>query len=636
LNKDLVKRHQLVREAGQKLIGDSLITQYKFSHALVQQYLYNDLGEGELRQLHLEVGESQEKRYKRHLAGMENQLALHFSRAGKVDKALNYHKIAAERAHARFAYLEAVSHVDKALTLVNEDDLSKKFELLLLRESANATMANLAERSRDLGEILNISKMLGETNLQTEAALRLSLFEYQMSNYEESIKESIHAISLAQSTDDFTSLAYGYFYFGRSMWNMRKYEEAKNYFGKSKDFARKENLIALEADNLRNMGIIAELENCYSMSEEYHKKALEKHRDIKDLRGEGFTLNSLGILNRINGKYSIAKDYLHQALGVWTSIGDLFGQASWFAHMGLVNLALGEWNECENNLEQALSIHRQIENKNGEAFTLNDLGHLNTLLGKFDSAWDYFEAALPVWGKIEKKLGLGWLNNFKGQFYVFVGDFHNAHSLFDSALEIAKRINNPLFKAEVLNNLGILWLETDDLDSAHNCVDQSIKLALDIRNQNTHASGLNLLGRIMERLGRIDEARNAYQDSIDLFNSIERTHITIEPMAGIARTKFMEGMFSEAIELVDLMLNQIEERGLDGTNDPGLIFLTCCKVLEAAEDDRANDTLIKAYNFLQARTENIKRPEQSGFFLETIKSNREIVEKIRNKKALDN
>ncbi|MEJ2487531.1 MAG: tetratricopeptide repeat protein, partial [Anaerolineales bacterium] len=625
LNNELEKHHQLVKEVSQSVVGNSRITQYRISHAIVQQYLYTSLGEGERRQLHLKVGESLEKLFEGHVERVENQLAFHFFKAGRMDKAIQYHKIAAQRAHARFAYMDTVSHVDKALNLINKDDLYKKYELLSLRESANATMANRVEQLKYLRKIEKTSKTLGDIHLIAEAALRRSLFEYQMSNYEKSIHASRKAISLTRSTNDINRLAYGYFYCGRSLWNIRKSKEAKDNLEQSKNLANEQNLTALEAACLRNMGIVAELEHQISQSEEYHKKALAKHREIKDIRGEGFTLNSLGILNRVNGEYLIAKDYLKQGLVLWTSVGDLFGQASWFAHMGLVNLALGEWIECKNNLEQALSIHQQIENRNGEAFTLNDLGHLHMLLGNFDRAWNYFKNAKPIWEEIGKKLGLGWLQNYIGRYYLFIGDFSNADLHLNEALEIVKGINNPLCKAEILNNLGMLRIEMGDLESARDSVNQVIEIALEIGNRNIHAYGLKSLGKVMEKLNKLDVAIGAYQNSINLFNDIERNHIALEPMAGLARIKLLERMFSEVIEDVDLILGQIEERGIEGTDDPGSIYMTCYRVLEVAEDERASDILNRAYTFLQTRTANIKNPRQKNLFLENLKSNREIV-----------
>ena len=153
LNKDLDKRHQLVKEMGQNLIGASLIAQYRISHSLIQQYLYKELGESERRQLHLKVGESLEKLFKGHIDVIDNQLALHLSRAGMIGKTINYHKIAAQRAHTSFAYQEVLAHVNEALNLIDADDLSQHFELLLLRESANGIMANRPDQFRDLRKI---------------------------------------------------------------------------------------------------------------------------------------------------------------------------------------------------------------------------------------------------------------------------------------------------------------------------------------------------------------------------------------------------------------------------------------------------------------------------------------------------
>ena len=47
-------------EQGEIKIGKQFLSSYRFSHALIQQYLYDELGAGERRMLHGEIAETLE------------------------------------------------------------------------------------------------------------------------------------------------------------------------------------------------------------------------------------------------------------------------------------------------------------------------------------------------------------------------------------------------------------------------------------------------------------------------------------------------------------------------------------------------------------------------------------------------
>ncbi len=120
LSRELEKRHQLVHEREARQIGRQLISRYRFSHALFQQYLYNDLSIGERRLLHGEIGTILEELYSGRTEEINVQLAWHYAEAGADDKALPYLQAAGDRARLLFANQEAVEHYSKALATLKE------------------------------------------------------------------------------------------------------------------------------------------------------------------------------------------------------------------------------------------------------------------------------------------------------------------------------------------------------------------------------------------------------------------------------------------------------------------------------------------------------------------------------------
>ena len=115
LARELDKRHHLVQDKGETKVGQQMLSWYRFSHALVQQFLYSDLRAGERRLLHGDVAEALEELYAGLTDAVAVQLAYHFQAASLAEKAVRYLTLAGEQAVRAVAYAEASSLFTQAL-----------------------------------------------------------------------------------------------------------------------------------------------------------------------------------------------------------------------------------------------------------------------------------------------------------------------------------------------------------------------------------------------------------------------------------------------------------------------------------------------------------------------------------------
>lgn len=94
---------------------------YAFSHALVREALYEELGSVRRATLHARVGEALERHYARSSSQHASELAVHFTAAAMVvghEKALGYEVRAAEEAAEHLAYEAAAGHYRRSLGLL--------------------------------------------------------------------------------------------------------------------------------------------------------------------------------------------------------------------------------------------------------------------------------------------------------------------------------------------------------------------------------------------------------------------------------------------------------------------------------------------------------------------------------------
>lgn len=120
LTRELEKRHRLVQELGEARVGGQHLVRFRFAHALIQQYLYHQLGAAERAMFHQEIAETLEMLYKEDLAAIAVPLARHYREAGVREKAVEYLLQAGDQARSLYAHQEAIDHYQQAVAYLKE------------------------------------------------------------------------------------------------------------------------------------------------------------------------------------------------------------------------------------------------------------------------------------------------------------------------------------------------------------------------------------------------------------------------------------------------------------------------------------------------------------------------------------
>ncbi len=145
-----------------------MTVRYEFRHALYQQVVYEQLGQGQRIRLHRQLGEWKEEHYGARAAESASELAAHFTEGRDYRRAAQYHGQAAESALRRSAYQQATDHCLEGLALLERlpDTPERQRQELALRMILSATLTasrgfgtdelvqNLA-RARELCQALN-------------------------------------------------------------------------------------------------------------------------------------------------------------------------------------------------------------------------------------------------------------------------------------------------------------------------------------------------------------------------------------------------------------------------------------------------------------------------------------------------
>ncbi|MEE8346318.1 MAG: protein kinase [Dehalococcoidia bacterium] len=153
------------------------VGRYRFTHALIRETLYEELGTTRRVRLHRQIGEVLETLHGDNMEPHLAELAHHFSegaQGGDVDKAIDYATRAAERAVTLTAYEDAAGHYQtaiKSLEAKDKKDEEKRLDLLLaMGEARNSagdrdTAKEIFLQAADVARTLKDAASLGRAVL---------------------------------------------------------------------------------------------------------------------------------------------------------------------------------------------------------------------------------------------------------------------------------------------------------------------------------------------------------------------------------------------------------------------------------------------------------------------------------------
>jgi tetratricopeptide (TPR) repeat protein len=258
--------------------------------------------------------------------------------------------------------------------------------------------------------------------------------------------------------------------------------------------------------------------------------------------------------------------------------------------------------------EQSLNIAREIGNKPWEAKTLSQIGRYFHRLGDYVRAQIYYEQSLEIYRQVGNKLSESRVLSDTSLLYHHLGDDATAEQKSKAAFVIAEELNHPKYLGQSLTQIG----------------------------------------RAKAGLGQLDEAIKAYQGAWEKFSEVGQKNLSMESLAGLAGAQLANGDQTAASKHVEDILDHLEQSqdsdsgetkdavnmrvdseagavpGLEGTNDPLWIYLTCYKVLKSIQDQRTDDVLKRAQSLLEEQASKIEDPDLNYSFLNNVETNREI------------
>jgi class 3 adenylate cyclase len=401
--------------------------QYSFAHALIRETIYEQISLTRRAQLHRRIGEAIERALGDSARQRAGSLAYHFSAAGDVRKAYEYHSTAAAAAALVYGVEPALAHYTAALEAGEKLDLDPTREpalrgLLLERGKMRYRTGDVSGARRDfeaalaaarrawdrVGELealnelgivslrsdlgaaarsheaaLEIARELGDVAAETSALDRLSVISSHLLQLDRALELGGRALALARGTGDEIVTGRAIDSIKLAAWQLGDLERLEALTAELEPLWRERGDLWYLQWTLLESAFVPLGRARWEEAGERLRAASTINRRVRDPLAEMLIFDASGWLNRSRGAYQEALEAGRQAVARSADVG-WEGWAA--ATLGTTLLDLRAAGPAARVLERGVAAGERIGAANEIARCLGQLAWARCLLGDADEA----------------------------------------------------------------------------------------------------------------------------------------------------------------------------------------------------------------------------------------------------------
>jgi tetratricopeptide (TPR) repeat protein len=430
---------------------------------------------------------------------------MHFSLAGDDDQAFHYSQIAAKRAEAAYANIEASRFYERAINAGRRlsdvgdlqlvelyDELSEVLRLsgqLQEAASANASARRLARQDPlTLARLLRRRSVLEDALGRNPQALRWATRARKIL---EAIPGPEAAVQLAQLLSWYAeALQFGGHSRAAIVWSERAIEQAKSVGDRDAlwlaydtlDWAKftvgestgGRNLllgleIAEETGNLRaqarvleGLGYLGYYEGRWTEALEFYERACAAYEATGDPVNPANARMNIAEIYCERGDLGEAETILHDSLHVWQASGHRYFVATCLTMLARVMVRASRFDEALTLFDRALAIYADVAAPQEHAEAVARAAECRVLMGEPERALELTdEARAKIEGADASGQAIPLIHRTRGYALAQLGRWEDAHAALEESLEAARARRQDLDVALVLHAMTRLGEAVD-------------------------------------------------------------------------------------------------------------------------------------------------------------------------------
>jgi tetratricopeptide (TPR) repeat protein len=364
---------------------------------------------------------------------------------------------AGDKARLRYANSQAVDFYQRALALLDEDDVLPRLDALHNLGTVLVLVGRTDEAADRFHEMLRLAWLFDHPSKAGAAHGRIGRIYRLRGDYDTAMAHFSQARELFEKAQDRRGVAGALDDTGMVAWMRGEYPAALEQHRQALAIRRTLGDKRSIALSLANIGRVQLDMGAFAAALERFREALDLRRAIGDRPGVVSSMIDLGAVHEADGKLETAYEVLGDALKLAKEIGDRQGQARVLSRAGEVLLALGQTQEAADALERANELVGALGDKVGQIECARTLAEVSLVLGNRRVALEHARLALELAEKLGSRVHIGTARRVLAE-VVAAGDLTagvtdkgpseertaGAGELFQSAIRILAEVANDL------------------------------------------------------------------------------------------------------------------------------------------------------------------------------------------------
>jgi len=391
--------------------------------------------------------------------------------------------------------------------------------------------------------------------------------------FEEALKFSSQAYSLAKSADYEGGKLDTLIQQGLLLWNLGRMKESSDSFARALLIAEK----LQNADRQNFCSVSLEIYNYYVQGKERrdsgdYQASIERFGKAIDLaraiQGKG---QELKCLRQLSLTYWELKDFQEffllnkRGLVIAQEIKHRGEEGRCLNNIGLFYWQIDDYTEALKNYEKALEIARSDNNLEEENNCLTNIAAIYMDLGDYDRALEYSIKALESDKKlvdptnISKDLNnIGIIYERKWTISEDKQNLYGSLKYYNEALELAKRTDDTATEIKVLNNIGSVYSYLGEYAKSLDYFQSALSKAQKAKDTEELSIILNNIGIVHAQLGNFEESTRYYEMVIDFASEIKGKKVLWEAYFEIANAYKNQNQLPAALQNYRKSISVIE------------------------------------------------------------------------------
>ena len=388
--------------------------EFVFKHHVLHQVTYDGVLKRHRREWHRALAAWLVARSGDHIVAQYALIADHFEKAGDVDEAVRYLRLAGEDANRAYANEAALDHLGRALALVEEHDDVTRFDLMEMRNEALFRSGRSDEHLAAAERMAAIAERLDDDARRARAAGARARHAFTHADFHTAITIGARGAAWAEAADDRSAGLLAHATWASALRAVGDYTEA-----------------------------LIQAERVLASAEALHNRAACVR-----------VMSGLGGLCVDQCRFVEGRAYYLRCLALSRELGNRTSEANTLASLGDMERRLGNYDEAIVLAESAMTLYREGGFKVFETLTLLNCATASRLKGDLDAAKAGVVRASTMATATGNSDALAAAAIVSGDVALAMRDFEEATHRYGRARDLYRRVGREMMVVESLAGMA--------------------------------------------------------------------------------------------------------------------------------------------------------------------------------------